>query len=84
MFIVLSCTFVHVFDIILYINCVFCFGQLRTLVAMATFLMLWLYQASSQVSVYRTIGPLVMFSQDNWAMGRSNAYTQHESVRMMT
>ena len=37
----------------------FCFGQVRTLVAMATF-SLWLYLANSQMSVYRTIGPLVL------------------------
>ena len=29
---------------------------------MATFSFLWLYQANSQVGVYRTIGPLVAFS----------------------
>ena len=29
--------FVHVYDIILYINCVFCCGQVRTLAAMTTF-----------------------------------------------
>ena len=28
---------IHVYDIILYINCVFCCGQVRTLVAMTTF-----------------------------------------------
>ena len=37
----------------------FCFGQVRTLVGMATFSLLWLYLANSQVSAYRTIGPLV-------------------------
>ena len=29
--------FIHVYDIILYINCVFCCGQVRTLAAMTTF-----------------------------------------------
>ena len=37
----------------------FCFGQIRTLAAIATF-SLWLYLANSQVSVYGTIGPLVL------------------------
>ena len=49
-------TLIHVYDIILYINCVLCFVQ----VAMATFTFLWLYLANSQVSVYDTIGPLVL------------------------
>ena len=53
--------FIHAYDIILYIYNVFCFGQVRTLVAMAPFSLLWLYLANSQVSVYRTIGPLVYF-----------------------
>ena len=38
------------------------FRQIWTLVAMATFFivsLLWLYLANSQVSVFRTIGPLV-------------------------
>ena len=47
--------FIHVYDIMLYINCVFCCGQVRTLAAMTTFLLLWLYLAKLQVSVYRTI-----------------------------
>ena len=32
------------------------------MVAMATFSLLWLYLANSQVSVYRTIGTLVSFT----------------------
>ena len=47
--------FIHVYYIILYIKCVFCCGQVRTLVAMTTFLLLWLYLAKIQVNVYRTI-----------------------------
>ena len=49
--------FIHICDIILYINYVFFFVQVRT-VAMATFSFLWLYLANSQVGVYMTIGPL--------------------------
>ena len=42
-------------------NLCFCFDWVRTLVAMTTlFILLWLYLANSQVSVYRTIGPLVL------------------------
>ena len=51
---------IHVYDIILYINCVVYFVLFRQeLVAMAPFSFLWLYLASIQVSVCRTIGPLV-------------------------
>ena len=51
--------FRHAYGIFFYIY--FCFCQLRTMVAMELFSLLWLYLANSQVSVYRTIGPLVSF-----------------------
>ena len=53
--------FIHAYGIILYINSVFGFGQVTTLIAMATFSLLWIYLVNSQVSVYRTMGPLVFY-----------------------
>ena len=38
----------------------FCFGQVRTLVAVAYISLLWLYLANSQVSVYRIFGSLIL------------------------
>ena len=52
--------FIHAYDIILYINSDFCFCQVRTMFAMATFFIVVIILAKSQVSVYRTIDPLVI------------------------
>ena len=43
----------------------FGFGQVRTMVAVATFSLLSLYLANSQVSIYRTIGTLVLKLHSN-------------------
>ena len=67
--------FINAYGIILYIICAFLFDQIRTLVAIATFSLLWLYLANSQVSVYRSIGPLV-YNQD-----RSQMYEMYLSQR---
>ena len=44
--------FIHAYGIFLYINCIFCFGQISTLVAMATFSLLWTCLDNSQVNVF--------------------------------
>ena len=50
----------HVYAIIIYMFMLLFFGLIRTLVAMATFhIVVVIPIANSQVSVYRTIGPLV-------------------------
>ena len=57
--------FIHAYGITLYINCfLFFFGQVRTLVSMATFFIVVVIpgQWSDEVSVYKTIGPLFFIS----------------------
>ena len=66
--------FIHAYGIILYIF--FLFGQIRTLVAMATFSLLWLYLANSHVSQAFT-GPLVLWFNINLDETILHACDQH-------
>ena len=48
--------------VLYYINCVFCFDLVRTLIAMATFSLFWLCLTNSQMSVCCIIGLVIWFS----------------------
>ena len=52
--------FIHAYDINHYINCVFFSVRLELRLLWQPFSLLWLYLVNSQMSVNRTIGPLVI------------------------
>ena len=54
--------------------CCFLFLSVKNYVAMEIFSVLWLYLANSQVSVYRTIGPIGFFSFDFSFVGNFHRY----------
>ena len=57
--------FIHVYDIIHYINCVFLFCSGKNWLLWHFFFFFWLHPANIQVSVCRTIGPLVSIFDEN-------------------